>query len=82
MIRGENVVLLGEIVSITSYKRRRCVKGRRWVESLTPFSHVEFVLVDFSLLQDLDLEDEIPLRPAPWKAVEAANKAEKVKSSL
>ena len=50
LIRGENVVLLGEIVRLCSDSCR--------------------LLTCASLLQDLDQEDDVPLRQVEWELLE------------
>jgi U6 snRNA-associated Sm-like protein LSm1 len=58
LIRGENVVLLGEVVRI-----------QHWYPCL---------LYEMSC-QDLDREDDVPLRQVEWSALEPYHKAEAIK---
>ena len=55
LIRGENVVLLGEIVRFSSQRAASNVPN---------------------VIQDLDLEDEVPLRQVDWNLLEPYHKSD------
>jgi U6 snRNA-associated Sm-like protein LSm1 len=60
LIRGENVVLLGEVVSITkAFLARHYAYARGRHPFRNSSSH-------YCVLQDLDGEDEVPLKQVEW----------------